>query len=160
MGRTGVKHDSRPAVQRFWARTRKPESDTQHDQCWLYIGPLTPDGYGQISSGGVTMTAHVFAYTLLVGPVPDGKQIDHVKERGCTHRNCVNPEHLEPVTSKENTLRGGGPTAKNARKTHCPRGHAYEADNIYRRADGSRECRICRALPKQRRAPLLEQKSA
>jgi hypothetical protein len=142
--------------QRFWARTRRPESETTPDQCWLYMGPQTKAGYGRITVDGVCVFAHRYAYELLVGPIPEGKHIDHVKARGCTHHNCVNPAHLEPVTRRENILRGDSPAAKNARKTHCPKGHAYDDQNTYVRADGERDCRTCkRANDARRNGPAL-----
>lgn len=132
------------ATQRFWARTAVPVA-ANPDRCWLYKGPLNRDGYGVITAAGTKMYAHVFAYELIVGPVPEGKQLDHVRSRGCTHHNCVNPEHLEPVTSKENTLRGDSPPAKNAQKSHCVHGHPLSGDNLYITPQGYRECRTCRA---------------
>ena len=50
--------------------------------------------------------AHRYVYELFRGPIPDGHVLDHVKKKGCKHRDCVNPDHLEPVTQQENTLRG------------------------------------------------------
>jgi hypothetical protein len=57
----------------------------------------------------------------------------------------VKPGHLEPVTHKVNTLRGTAPTAVNAAKTHCLRGHALEGDNLvpFQLSIGQRACRTC-----------------
>lgn len=74
-----------------------------------------------------------------VGPIPEGMDLDHT----CRNRGCVNPEHLEPVTTQVNTLRGIGPTAENARKTHCKHGHPLEGDNLYVDPEGKRKCRAC-----------------
>ena len=79
------------------------------------------------------------AYEMVVGPIPDGLQIDHL----CRVRNCVNPDHLEPVTPRENTMRGYSIQAQNARKTHCIHGHPFEG-NTYARPDGNRECAVCK----------------
>jgi hypothetical protein len=90
---------------------------------------------------------HRYAYEALVGPIPDGKQIDHL----CRNRACCNPEHLEPVTIQENIRRGEGPQAINARKTHCIRGHALSGDNLYLvPKSGRRNCVICRQAASNR----------
>jgi hypothetical protein len=75
----------------------------------------------------------------LVGPVPDGLELDHL----CRNPGCVNPDHLEPVTHKENMLRGFNPSATNARKTHCHKGHFFDAENTYIATTGARRCRTC-----------------
>jgi hypothetical protein len=80
----------------------------------------------------------------LIEPVPDGLVLDHVKARGCANPSCVNPAHLEPVTQRENTLRG-----KAATKTHCKRGHLYDEANTGFTTQGHRRCRTC-AREKQR----------
>ena len=95
-------------------------------------GELTPclpwaagraDGYGRFWDGEHTGSAHRFAYELWVGPIPDGLHLDHL----CRVRHCVNPDHLEPVNNRENTLRGTGPTAVHATKVNCPKcGGEYE----------------------------------
>jgi hypothetical protein len=82
--------------------------------------------------------SHRVVYEALVGPIPEEAVIDHL----CRVRNCVNPDHLEPTTTKVNILRGTTPSADNARKTHCKQGHAFDSKNtaVY---DGHRMCRVC-----------------
>lgn len=87
-------------------------------------------------SGGFRWYAHRLAYEGLVGPIPEGLQIDHL----CRVRNCVNPEHLEPVTSRENTMRGDNWSAKYAKMTTCAKGHSFDAVT----KDGKRKCKTCR----------------
>lgn len=67
--------------------------------------------------------AHRVAYELCIGPIPTGLTIDHL----CRNTRCVNPKHLEAVTLRENILRGTGPTAHNAAKSACRRGHPFDA---------------------------------
>lgn len=106
--------------------------------CWLWIGALRPTGYGVFNEGGKRYPAHRWGYESLVGQIPKGLQIDHL----CRVRSCVNPDHLEPVTQRENILRGNGIAAINARKTHCKRGHPLTAGNVYLSAK-RRQCRQC-----------------
>lgn len=125
---------------RFWSYVDKS------DGCWLWTGALTHDGYGRFRLGYDHVMAHRWAYEHEVGPIPDGLVLDHVKARGCQHRHCVRPDHLEPVTVEENTLRGDTLPAANVVKTHCPSGHPYDEANTIRR--GTR--RVCRACERGR----------
>lgn len=109
-----------------------------HQGCMAWLGPVDAQGYGRHGKEW----AHRFVYEMTVGPIPSGLQLDHL----CRNRRCVNPDHLEPVTSRENTLRGDGPTAQNARKSHCHRGHPFSGDNLFVRSDGTRRCRACHNL--------------
>jgi HNH endonuclease len=70
--------------------------------CWVWDGPLVNNGYAQINVEGRLVMAHRYHYEKRFGPIPDGKQLDHL----CCVRHCVNPEHLEPVTGTENVRRG------------------------------------------------------
>jgi len=125
------------AEERFWDKvTADPNSG-----CWLWAASLSRDGYGQFAPKRNALAgAHRYSYELHVGPIPKGLEIDHL----CRVRSCVNPDHLEPVTPKENILRGTGLAAVNARKTHCRNGHKLSGENLYVTPDGRRDCRICR----------------
>lgn len=89
---------------RFWKYVLT--EDVLRDGCWLWQGPRVHNGYGIISIQGsgvkTTIRAHRYAYEALVGPIPEGLQLDHL----CRVRRCVNPAHLEPVTARENVRRG------------------------------------------------------
>lgn len=135
----------RPAIERFLEKI-SPEPNSG---CWLWAGTVHSNGYGGFNAAGNavgTVTAHRFSYEHFVGPVPDGLHLDHL----CRTRICVNPAHLEPVTCRENALRGkrtsretNGGGQINTAKTHCPYGHPYSGENllVYR---GNRQCRTCK----------------
>lgn len=134
---------TRPALEdRFW-----PKVDASGD-CWLWTASRFPDGYGSFSVNGRARGAHRVAYELLVGPIPSGLTLDHL----CRNPSCVNPTHLEPVTDRENVRRGHGPTAVNARKTHCIHGHLLDEQNTYIYPAGRccRRCAITRAVANKR----------
>lgn len=99
-------------------RLRAP-FDNLHEEsesgCWEWIGTLSSEGYGRFEKD----LAHRVSYRRSVGPIPEGLQLDHL----CRNRRCVNPEHLEPVTGRINTLRGETLPAMNAAKTECIHGH-------------------------------------
>jgi HNH endonuclease len=106
--------------------------------CWLWFGAQISEGYGQLVVDGKRAGAHRLAHERWVGPIPCGFVIDHL----CRNPSCVNPEHLEAVTTRENLLRGVGPSAQNAVKTHCLRGHELAGANI-RETKKGRICREC-----------------
>lgn len=123
--------------------------------CWEWTGVLVR-GYGQmLVSRSSTRYVHRIAYEEFVGPIPKGLTIDHL----CRNRACFNPEHLEPVTMRENLLRGNTRQAANAQKTHCVRGHPLSGDNLYVTKRGSRNCRECIRLS-QRRSRLKPERMA
>ena len=128
---------------RFWAKVEGRLAD----DCWVWRAGRTPKGYGKFYIGHVAVYAHRVVYESAFGRIPDGFEIDHL----CRNPSCVNPAHLEAVTRRVNALRGFSPPAMNARKTHCPRGHAYTTENtkVERRVEcpdgnGSRKCLVCR----------------
>ena len=142
-----TKHDRAALVERLLTKV------TFHgdDGCWLWKGDARR-GYGRIQvsgRGSPRVAVHRVVYKWLVGPIPDGLTLDHL----CRVRACVNPGHLEPVTNRENILRGTSPVAAHARATHCIRGHPFDEANTYRHPGGQRRaCRICeRERQRQRR---------
>lgn len=128
--------------ERLWMKVDKegPVSDCRPDlgHCWIWNGSKSKD-YGRILAHGKTTLVHRVSYELLMGAIPEGLKLDHL----CRTTLCVNPSHLEPVTQKENVLRGFGACAIHARKTHCLRGHEFNEVNTRIRPDGGRECRVC-----------------
>lgn len=130
---------SRDIRERLMAKVRHDESG-----CWLWTGALDGQGYGQIWAPvgkNQPLRAHRVAFEVFRGPIPDGLVIDHL----CRVRSCINPAHLEPVTTRENLLRGTGFSAVNGAKTHCVRGHLFDDANTIRAKLG-RGCRKCAAI--------------
>jgi hypothetical protein len=84
---------SRPTVEeRFWAKVDKS------GDCWMWTASKVKDGYGGFKIGGKFKSAHRVAYELMIGPIPEGYQVDH----RCHQPACVRPEHLRAVTPKQN----------------------------------------------------------
>jgi len=137
-GKLGSKWGLDPENLRFWSKV------DASGPCWEWTAAIgKTGGYGKYSyrlDGKVKYVyAHRYAYHVLVGPVPDGLELDHL----CRNRKCVNPDHLDPVTRRENVRRGVGPTGRNMGKTHCPFGHEYTKENTYKLKSGVRQCKMC-----------------
>ena len=128
--------------------------------CWVWTGP-TLKGYGQtvykVRGRQFSVYIHRLVYTHLVGDPGDMTQLDHachdpetcmVPPLECPHRRCFNPDHLEPVTNEENSLRGRTLIAVNVAKTHCGTcGEPYDEANTYRLTRIWREQLVELALP-------------
>lgn len=108
--------------------------------CWDWSGSLGTGGYALLWDGQKLVRAHRFSYSFYYNAtIPVDKQIDHL----CRNHKCVNPDHLELVTGKENKLRGISFSAINAKVTHCLNGHPYDENNTHYKPNGGRECRTC-----------------
>ena len=121
--------------------------------CWLWTARVNRHGYGVLSIGSKRdaskrmALAHRVAYELHVGPIPEGLTIDHL----CRTPACVNPDHLEAVTQRENVLRGMSIPALNHKKTHCKNGHEFSP-----RSNGTRRCKVCDLEDCRRRRKRLK----
>lgn len=132
--------DLLPTKDRILFRIKRAKS------CWVWEGSTDSGGYGTININGKTRGAHRVSYEAFVGEVPKGLELDHL----CRNHACVNPKHLDPVTHKENSLRGIGPIPRNARKKRCKRGHLFTKKNtryFQQSKNGvGRSCRKCARL--------------
>lgn len=150
---------SRNLEDRFWHYVA--QGDTPND-CWGWKGPLVSNDYRNCGGYGFIggFYAHRFAYTLLVGPIPDDREVDHLCHNAdhscpgggalCLHRRCTNPLHLGLATRAENIRRS------KQRITHCPQGHPYDERNTYRTDAGHRHCRTCHREKERKRRSLQD----
>jgi len=123
-------------------------------KCYPWTGFIAKNGYGMIHvkrhHKEYNLIAHRVIYEGVFGPIPEGMTVDHI----CRNRACVNPSHMRLLTSRENTLCGFSPSALNARKTHCKRGHELSGYNlICKKSGGLRRCRTCHNLMRSKRKP-------
>ena len=125
-------------LQRYGARVKWP---THVGECWVWIGVIDSKGYGVASRSKTKKArAHRVFYEAFRGPIPEGLDIDHL----CRLRACVNPAHMEPVTRRENVLRGEHPKVLAYWNGTCTRGHPMNGENLYISPGGQRQCRECR----------------
>ncbi|HET98764.1 hypothetical protein LCGC14_2132030 [marine sediment metagenome] len=142
----GKEFDVPPSMKRLqhcsrecWVNiTRKYDVDPVSG-CWVWNGAKCGrKGYGSVSINGHTRRAHRVVYEINKGTIPNGLQLDH----SCRNTSCVNPDHLEPVTNRENIERTPAViTARTA--SHCRQGHPWTPENTYLPPNGGRVCRQC-----------------
>ena len=129
------------------------------DACWPWLGEMNNKGYGRVAihqfGVRVRKVVHRVYFEALVGSLAPDVVIDHL----CRNRCCMNLRHMEPVTSRENTLRGFSFAALEARLTHCPYGHPYNEANTGHWHPGKpswRSCRECHRI--NHRGPVAKER--
>jgi hypothetical protein len=70
--------------------------------CWLWRGSRTKAGYGLVRFEGKSQYVHIIMYKFYKGQYGPNLELDHK----CEMHACGNPEHLDPVTHRVNSLRG------------------------------------------------------
>lgn len=124
--------------ERFLARVVVDESG-----CHLWDGCKNKKGYGIFTRDGRRNTgAHRWAIENLAGRhIPEGMVVHHK----CYRRDCVNPEHLDIVTPRENVLDvdSSAVVAANFRRTVCVNGHPLDGSNVTVYPNGRRRCVAC-----------------
>jgi hypothetical protein len=113
--------------------------DVDDNGCWNWTGQRKSSGYGKFFAYGKHHNAHRWGYEFLVGPIPEGLQLDHL----CRNRACVNPDHLEPVTNGENQIRRYV-AARLEGPVFCKSGrHEMTDQNSHTDSRGKTRCRAC-----------------
>ena len=120
--------------------------------CVLWAEETNRNGYAVVRVSGDPKEAHRLLWQRTRGDIPDRMEVDHL----CSTRNCLNLDHFDLVTHRENIRRGNGPCGINARKAECLRGHPFDERNTWRTKDGRRKCRPCAAFRKRRRLRRLK----
>ena len=124
---------------------------TNENGCFIWLGSKNNKGYGMLNVDRMPALAHRVSYELFVGDLEDGLVVDHL----CRNRGCINPAHLEQVTSRDNVLRGDSVCSENSKKTHCKRGHEFSGENMRLLKNGGRFCKKCRIIRDENRYQIL-----
>lgn len=121
-------------LQRFWSKILVTE-----DGCWLWQGPLSPDGYAKFRpvTREPMQKVHRWAYQMFIGEIPEDLELDHL----CRHPHCANPNHLEAVTHQVNVFR--------SRTLACRNGHPRTPENVYEYVTGRGPIRVCRVCNRE-----------
>jgi hypothetical protein len=157
-------HDHLAAHPTWHATKFAVKIEPQPDGCHLWTGHRDRNGYGTLHiPGAVHASAHRVNYLASRGPIPHGHTLDHL----CRNPGCVNPDHLRAVSQHTNLHASPDtPATRNAAKSHCPKGHPYDGDNLIVRtttipATGrtqiTRSCRTCAREKAQEAQALLTQ---
>jgi len=81
-------------IAKFWTKVDK----NGPNGCWIWTAGKFTRGYGAFWDGARQKYAHRISFSLSLGDIPPGIEIDHV----CHNRACVNPLHLRLATHTQN----------------------------------------------------------
>lgn len=125
----------------------------QENGCWDWVGAKS-GRYGTIYRSGKNLWAHRYVFEMIRGST-GSVGLDHL----CRNPSCVNPDHLEPVSQRINILRGDSPPARQARRTHCLRGHPLSRENVWMAGKNrtKRQCRLCAKIRQRARYHRIKQ---
>ncbi len=151
-------------VKPAWVRLMSKRVVDPSSGCWIFTGGRIKD-YGAFYYEGRNHYAHRWIYARVVGPIPEGYEVDHL----CKNPPCFNPEHLEAVTQYENNMRSDSKTARMKRQTECLRGHPLSGHNLMLVKSGpgrapARVCRTCKnesykAFRRRPKSPVVAEPS-
>lgn len=127
-------------AERFFSKVARPDNDDRA-ACWEWTAFVMKNGYGKfgMGRGKSPVLAHRWSCEFFKGEIPAGLVIDHL----CRNRRCVNPDHLEAVTTRTNLLRGDTFTRRFSEQTHCANGHEYTPGNTEYPNVNNRDWRRC-----------------
>lgn len=132
--------------QRFWSKVKISKTNFYNNApCWEWVACKNKYGYGKFAVNSKPEYAHRLSYEDRYGKIPKGLVINHL----CRNRKCVNTQHLEVVTVKENNQKGLAGFVnglKQRAKKYCPQGHEYSNENTYVNPKGDRICKICKLI--------------
>jgi hypothetical protein len=122
--------------------------------CWEWQGSYVTNRngakYGTFWNGKTLQLSHRFSYEYFIGPIPPGKEMDHL----CRNTICCNPDHVEPVTHLENMQRGINKT-----KVTCSHGHPFSVENTRIGQKGRRYCHACHVIRERERKRAIQKKT-
>jgi hypothetical protein len=128
---------TKTAEDRFWGKVVILDDK----KCYLWVGSVNPQGYGNFWAENKLEKAHRYSFFLHNGFYPD------VVRHSCDNPSCVNPKHLLAGTQSDNMKDASERKRTRCQKiTHCPKGHLYSEENTLINCNKQRVCRECNKI--------------